>query len=82
MQDNYHQQYLFSISSTDTILKDDHHEKIIDDLHHHLPNIFKITMTVYRGGCSIVELVINYDNDKTFLITIWEDKLNIPLFTQ
>lgn len=72
------QKHLFSISSTDSVLFEDHNIRVMNELSQHLKNINQINITAYRAGNAIIELVINYEHDKTFLLTIWEGKLNIP----
>lgn len=70
--------HLFSISATDLILQDDHNQAVMNDLFNSFININKIRMSTYRAGCAITELIIHYDNDNTFLLTIWEGELNVP----
>ncbi|WP_318479615.1 hypothetical protein [Photobacterium leiognathi] len=73
--------HLFSISATDLILQDDHNQTVMNDFFNSFININKISMSIYRAGCPITELIIHYDNDKTFLLTIWERELSVPALT-
>ncbi|MDF5382681.1 hypothetical protein P3675_25370, partial [Vibrio parahaemolyticus] len=76
MKDN--PKHLFSISSGDKVISERYNNNVMDDLYRHLTNITKINMTTYRAGCAIAELIIHYDSEKTFLLTIWESELNCP----
>lgn len=76
------EKFLFSITSTDMIIKEPHNIDILDDFYCKLPNIYKINMTAYRECRSVIELVIYYNDNKTFLLTIWEDGLNISPISQ
>ena len=70
--------YLFSISSTDTILQDNYNNDVMSNLYSHLTNISKISMTSYRASRAITELIIHYNNGKTFMLTILEGELRTP----
>ncbi len=78
MKHNAQSKHLFKIDSTDTILLDNFNYKVMNDLYQHLTNIHLIKVTTYREGQSITELVIQYNNEKTFLLTIWQGELNVP----
>lgn len=81
MKHNSQPKHLFKIDSTDTILLDRFNDKVMNDLYQHFTNIHQIKMTTYREGQSITELVIQYDNEKTFLLTIWQGELCMPPIT-
>ncbi|EJV5950462.1 hypothetical protein N7I24_003009 [Vibrio alginolyticus] len=81
MENNTQQKHLFSISSTDLILQEHYHQAVMSDLFNYFININKVRMTTYRAGQAVTELIIHYDNNKTFLLTIWEGALNVPPFS-
>lgn len=73
----HQQKYLFSVSATDNILFDRYNHDVMSNLYLHLNDINKISMTSYRAGGAIIELIIHYNNDKTFMLTILEGELNV-----
>ncbi|HGZ7314349.1 TPA: hypothetical protein ACOL2D_003751 [Vibrio parahaemolyticus] len=78
MENNTQQKHLFSISSTDLILQEHYHQAVMSDLFKYFININRVRMTTYRAGQAVTELIIHYDDNKTFLLTIWEGALNVP----
>ena len=76
MKDN--PKHLFYIGLNDTIILERHNTNVMDDVYRHLTNITKISMTTYRAGCAIAQLIIDYDSGKRFMLTIWEGEFNCP----
>ncbi|MDK9753874.1 hypothetical protein KIV40_00075 [Vibrio sp. D173a] len=78
MENNTQQKHLYSVCSTDRILKESHSQAVMNDFLKQFINIDKIRMTTYRAGRAVTELIIHYDHDKTFLLTIWEGSFSTP----
>ncbi|RFU93271.1 hypothetical protein DZA29_01855 [Citrobacter gillenii] len=73
--------FLFGVTATDVIVRDDYNNVVVNDVMSHLSGIRRIVMTCYRAGGALTELIIDFGERQTFCLTIGEGPLDIPPFT-
>lgn len=73
--------FLFGVTATDVIVRDDFSNAVVNDLLSHLTGIRRIVMTCYRAGGALIELSIDSGEEQPFCITISEGPLDAPPFS-
>ncbi|MDP9568352.1 UNVERIFIED_ORG: hypothetical protein J2806_004028 [Kosakonia oryzae] len=73
--------FLFGVTATDVIVRDDYNNAVVNDVMSHLTGIRRIVMTCYRAGGTLTELIIDFGEEQTFCLTIGEGSLDVPPFT-
>ncbi|MDM2817787.1 hypothetical protein [Citrobacter sp. Cpo102] len=73
--------FLFGVTATDVIVRDDFSNAVVNDLLSHLTGIKRIVMTCYRASGALAELSIGSGEGQTFCITISEGPLDAPPFS-
>ncbi len=74
--------FLFGVTATDVIVRDDFSNAVVNDLLSHLTGIRRIVMTCYRAGGALIELSIDSGEEQPFCITISEGPLDAPPFSR
>lgn len=69
---------LFSISATDRVMHDACSDAIVNDLLGAVCGMSDITMTCYRAGCPVTELLIQRGAGTPFCLTIWQGAFSVP----
>lgn len=73
--------FLFGVTATDVIVRDDYNNAVVNDVMSHLTGIRRIVMTCYRAGSALTELIIDFGEGQTFCLTIGEGSLDVAPFT-
>ncbi|TCC09248.1 hypothetical protein E0L21_10550 [Kosakonia quasisacchari] len=73
--------FLFDVTATDVIVRDDYNNAVVNDLMSHLTGIRRIVMTCYRAGSALTELIIDSGEGQTFCLTICEGPLDASPFS-
>lgn len=73
--------FLFGVTATDVIVRDDYNNAVVNDVMSHLTGIRRIVITCYRAGGALTELIIDFREGQTFCLTIGEGSLDVPTFT-
>ena len=74
--------FLFGITATDVIVRDDYNNAVVNDVMSHLNGIRRIVMTCYRAGGALTELIIDFGEAQTFCLTIGEGSLDVAPLPQ
>lgn len=73
--------FLFGVTATDVIVRDDYNNAVVNEIMSHLTGIRRIVITCYRAGGALTELIIDSGEGQTFCLTIGEGPLDVPPFT-
>ncbi len=73
--------FLFGVTATDVIVRDDYNNAVVNDVMSHLTGIRRIVMTCYRARGALTELIIDFGEGQTFCLTIGEGSLDVAPFT-
>ena len=60
--------FLFGVTATDVIVRDDDNNAVVNDVMSHLNGIRRIVMTCYRAGGALTELIIDFGEGQTFCL--------------
>lgn len=69
-------QHLFTITSTDRVEQSDRCESLLASLEKHFRGAQTMSLSCYRAGSAIAELLIQLSDDQVFCLTIWQDVLD------
>lgn len=69
-------QHLFTITSTDRVGQSDRCESLLASLEKHFRGAQTMSLSCYRAGSAIAELLIQLSDDRIFCLTIWQDVLD------
>lgn len=70
--------FLFGVTATDIIIRDDYNNAVVNDVMSHFSEIRRIVVTCYRAGGALTELMIDSGEGQTFCLTIFEGPLDAP----
>ncbi|RMO89733.1 hypothetical protein ALQ33_200069 [Pseudomonas syringae pv. philadelphi] len=72
-------EYLVFVNEHDYVIESELFVGLIGDVRRLLPSVKRIIWSVYRAGCSMNQIVFEYEDEKTFIIFMGAiDRLNIP----
>ncbi|HHI0774965.1 TPA: hypothetical protein ACP4R4_004454 [Klebsiella pneumoniae] len=77
-----HLKFLYGVTSTDRLIQHEHADKFIDSCITNIGSIHKMSLTCYRAGGPLTELVLFYGSDKTFSITIGVGDVDVSMVNE
>ncbi len=70
--------YLFATSMSDKVIHNEGYMPFMEGLYSVIQKPDRITVTFYRAGRAVTELVFWQTQSVVFVLTLWEDDLYIP----
>lgn len=77
-----HLKFLYGVTSTDRLIQHEHADDFIDSCISNIGSIHKMSLTCYRAGGPLTELVLFYGSDKTFSITIGVGDVDVSMVNE